>query len=214
MKKVVLSLVLAGLMVGSANAAKIYLANSDDGSNGLTIPEGSTGNMDIRVTTAAVDSLQIAFINAFLDGGDENLSVTDVNGGQNWIYDRSAFDLPASLSGGNEYSLVSGDQDGGDALPLGTATHVIDTLTVLNSFGQSGDKKVTFELGARAPAAFSPLFISYITAPAGFPPGFPNFLYVGSDTSTNPAFIITKAVPEPATLGLLALGALVAIRRR
>jgi len=227
MKKVVLSLVLAGLLAGSADAARIYLANSTDGSNGLTIPEGSSGDLDIRLDTSALDSIKVAFVNAFLDSDDDNLSVTATQGlGAPFGYDQSSFKFPAALSEdqGNEYALIMGDQTPGGGLPLGAATHVLDTLTVLNNFGQSGDKPVYFEASKfagdpappRQPAAFgpAPTFSPYITAPWGFPAGFPGFLYVGSATSTNPAFIITKAVPEPATLGLLALGALVVIRRR
>lgn len=212
MKKGLFTVLAAGLLAGSVNAAQIDL-QATDGSAKATVD--GTGTVNVVIITAAVDATPIAFVNAFLDADNTLADVENAVGGQNWTYDRSAFKYPAELdlTGGNEYGLVSGDSDGGDSLPLGSATHIIDSLTV--SGPDSGSTLVTFELGARQPQVFgpAPTYVPYTVAPAGFPPGFPGFLYVGDGGSNNPAFEINY-IPEPAALALLALGGLVAIRRR
>jgi hypothetical protein len=221
MKKGLFAVLAAGLFVGSVSAAEIGLQNAADGSAKLTLDgfTGEYGYLNLVIKTYDADtpgSLDVSFVNAFLDATNDNADVGSVAGGQNWTYDRTAFKLPAELdeAGGNEYGLVSGDSDGGDALPLGSATHVIDTLGLYTS-ETSGNTLVTFELGARQPQVFGkpPTYIPFTVAPFGFPPNFPGFLYIGSPTSTNPGFEINY-VPEPAALGLLALGGLVAFRRR
>jgi len=225
MKRVGLFAVLAAmLLVGSANAAVLWMSDSA-GNTGLDLTAGAypgTGDMQIRLTTGALDTINIAFINAFLNttgaGVDaDSVDVIGVAGGNgDWTYDRSAFTLPADIDQtGNEYGLVSGDSDG-PGYPLGSATYVHDSLTVqdTNAFGTAGTVNVVFEGAPRAAQAFGPgpTFAQYTLAPPGFPADFPNFLYVGDANSNNPAFPIT--VPEPAALGVLAFGGLAALRRR
>jgi hypothetical protein len=218
MKKGLFAVLAAALLAGSANAAVIDLQNAADGSSKLTLDAGVEGFANVVVTTNAADTINVAFVNAFLNADNDLALVTSWSGGQNWTYDRSAFegkgDVHISQDGGVEYGLVSGDSDGGDELPLGAATWVIDTIG-LTSSETSGSTQVTFELGARAPQVFgpAPTYLPYVVAPAGFPPNFSNFLYVGDESSNNSPFEINY-VPEPAALGLLALGGLVAFRRR
>lgn len=217
MKKGLFTVLAAGLLAGGVNAAQIDLQNASDGSAAIDI--ATTGNVNVVMITAAVDSIQVSFVNAFLDTDNDLGQVSAVSGGQaGWTYDRSAFKLPAELddAGANEYGLVSGSQDGSAKLPLGSATHVIDTLTLENSDNMAdAHTLVWFELGARAPQVFGPppTFSPFTVAPAGFPAGFPNFLYIGDGSSNNSAFDI-HWIPEPAALALLAFGGLVAIRRR
>jgi hypothetical protein len=213
MKKGLFMVLAAGLLAGSVNAAQIDLQGTD-GSNKVVVD--GTGTLNVVIITAAVDATPVAFVNAFLDATNGNADVTNAVGGQNWTYDRTAFKYPAELdlAGGNEYGLVSGDSDGGDELPLGSATHIIDSLT-LSSAETSGSTAVFFELGARQPQVFgpAPTYTPFTVAPFNFPPGFPGFLYVGDPVSTNSPTEINY-IPEPAALALLALGGLVAIRRR
>lgn len=213
MKKGLFTILAAGLLAGGAIAGQIDLQNAADGSAKLTV-DGS-GTMNLVFITAAIDSINVSFVNAFLDTNNDNATVESTTGGQAWTYDRSAFKLPAALdeAGGNEYGLVSGSQDGSNKLPLGSATHIIDTLG-LSSTETSGSTLVTFELGARQPQVFGPPpgFAPFFVIP-NFPPGFPNNVYVGDSNGTNSAFEINY-IPEPASLGLLALGGLAAIRRR
>lgn len=236
MKKVLMSLLVAGLMVSGAQAATIFLANSADGSGKLEIPEGGIGSMDIRVKSEVGDAVGIAFINAFLDSTDDNLCVDSITHGQPtppWKYDQTSFDfdscLHLSATGGNEYALVFGDPTpvtGG--FPLGVATHVIDTLNILNTAGQFGKKDVLFESGARKPQAFGPgpVFTPFTThdnvflcsiglvyIPGQLNMGEGNYTG-GPGTPCYNAFEINKAVPEPTTLALLALGGLGLLRRR
>jgi hypothetical protein len=217
MKKGLFTILAAGLLAGGAIAGQIDLQNAADGSAKIDIT--TYGNVNLVWIGGATDTIPVSFINAFLDADNDIGEVSNVTGGQGgWTYDRSAFKLPAelSLTGGNEYGLVSGDSDGSSTLPLGSATHIIDTLEVHNVDGVDGASTlVTFELGARQPQVFGapPTYTPYTVAPGPFPPGFPNFTYVGDGSSTNTPFEINW-IPEPASLGLLALGGLVAIRRR
>jgi hypothetical protein len=227
MKKVGLVAVLAaGLLAGSAFAATVSIT-APDGGNLLDLSGSDNGDMQIRVTTVALDTIQLAFLNAFLDttGSGIDADSVDVVGvtagnGAPWIYDRSAFEdkLPVDIDeSGAEYGLVSGDptQPSG-GYPLGPATYVHDTIHLMdtNGEGAEGDVFVTFELGARAPNATGPgpTFAPFFPGHSGFPPNFPNTLYVGNDTGGNPQFVIH--VPEPAALGVLAFGGLAALRRR
>jgi hypothetical protein len=220
MKKGLFAVLAAALFVGSVSAAEIGLQNADDGSAKLTLDgfTGEYGYMNLVIKTYSVDVVQIAFVNAFLDATNDDAYVGSWVGAQNWTYDRTAFEDKGTVyldeAGGVEYGLVSGDSDGGDALPLGSATHIIDTLGLYTS-ATEGSTLVTFELGARQPQVFgpAPTYTPFTVAPFGFPPNFPLFLYIGDSTSTNPGFEINY-VPEPASLGLLALGGLVAFRRR
>jgi hypothetical protein len=214
MKKGLFAILAAGLLAGGANAAQIDLQGTD-GSAKATVD--GTGTMNVVIITYAVDATQVSFVNAFLDTNNDNADVESASAAQaGWTYDTSAFKFPAELdeAGGNEYGLVSGSQDGTNALPLGSATHIITALG-LSSGETSGSTNVTFELGARQPQVFGPppTFTPFTVAPAGFPPNFPGFLYLGDGSSNNPAFEINYS-PEPASLGLLALGGLAAIRRR
>jgi hypothetical protein len=217
MKKGLFTVLAAGLLAGSVNAGQIDLQNAGDGSAAIDVT--TTADVNLVIITAAVDTIPVSFVNAFLDTDNDFGQVSAVSGGQaGWTYDRSAFKLPAELdeTGGNEYGLVSGDSDGSSALPLGSATHIIDTLTLENSDNLAdAHTLVWFELGSRAPQVFGPppTFSPYTVAPPGFPPGFPNFLYVGDEGSFNPGFDV-HWIPEPAALALLAFGGLVAIRRR
>jgi hypothetical protein len=231
MKKVVLCAVLAAaLMAGSANAATLFLTNSAGG-NLLDLTATGSGDMQVRLTTASVDTIQISFINAFLDttgvGIDaDSVDVASVVGGNaSWIpgYDRSAFpNLPSEIDqagSGDEYGLVSGDSDGSAAYPLGAATYVHDTLNLVDTNAPLavGTVNVTFELGARQPQAFGgpPGFTPFTVAPPPFfPPGFSNFLYLGDATSSNDPFIVTK-VPEPGSVVLFGMGlGLAGLRRK
>jgi hypothetical protein len=213
MKKGLFAILAAGLLAGSANAATLKMVASD-GSSKATI-DGS-GQIYVAVVTGATDTISVSFVNAFFDASNQSATVENAVGQLNWTYDRSAFKYPASLdlTGGNEYGLVSGDSDGGDGLPLGNATWWIDCLDI-SSTETSGSTLVTIETGARNPQVFgpAPTYAPYTVAPAGFPDGFPNFLYLGGSMSLNQPFEINY-IPEPAALALLALGGLVAIRRR
>jgi len=223
MKKGLYAVLAAALFVGSVSAAEIGLQSADDGSAKLTL-DGSTGElgyMNLVIRTYEVDTpfdYDVSFVNAFLDATNDDAFVGSWVGGQNWTYDRTAFEGKGTVyldeAGGVEYGLVSGDSDGGDALPLGAATHIIDTLGLYSS-ATDGNTFVTFELGARQPQVFGKkdTYLPFTVAPAGFPPNFAKFLYIGDGGSNNPAFEINY-VPEPAALGLLALGGLVAFRRR
>jgi MYXO-CTERM domain-containing protein len=220
MKKGLFTILAAGLLAGSAYAGQIDLQNADDGSAKITIDGAGagTGTMNVVFITSSLDTVNnVGFINAFLDASNGDADVASVTGGQAWTYDRSAFKLPAELdsAGGNEYGLVSGDQTGLNFLPAGVdATYIIDTLG-LTSTQTSGSTLVSFEFGAdepRSPQVFTSASVLWPTAPSGLPFKLPNFLYVGDD-STDPGLEINY-VPEPASLGLLALGGLAAIRRR
>ena len=204
--------------MASADAAIIRLQNSVDGSgkldlNGVT---GELGYMDLVIDTNPADTINVSFVNAFLDtAGDCDVLVYDfIEGQPGWTYDRSAIDLPASLSGGNEYGLVAGSQDGSAALPLGDAVHIIDTLC-LGTADTEGGLDVFFELGARQPQVFGPppTYSPFVVAPPNFPPGFPNFLYIGDANSKNTPFEI-NCIPEPSVMAVLALAGLAAMRRR
>lgn len=236
MKKFVVCAVLAAcLMVGSANAATIFLA-ADDGSGKLTLPNGGTGNINIMLTTSNIDPAGVAFINAFFDvqpAGENCEDVVGVTHGQidpQWTYDPSAYKLPAEIGDEcdgtgdeiNEYGLVFGSS-AGPGFPAGTnATYVIETLTILGN-SDSGTSSVYFESGARKPQAFGPppTYSPFTTNDFLCPgTGIPGFLNMGvghyGNTGTGACkdgFEINK-VPEPAALSLLALGGLAALRRR
>ena len=128
------------------------------------------------------------------------------------------YELPAHFdkNSGNEYALLAGDETDGGGFPLGAATYVMDTLTILNTQGQSGEELVYFEILSRIGFAKgpAPTYTPFTTAPYGFPPGFPGFVYIGDSTSTNAAFIITKAVPEPALLSMLGFALVFGTRRK
>jgi len=224
MKKGLFTILAAGMLASAANAIVIDLQNAADGSAKITLSPTADGNVNLVIITNTLDTFNVSFVNAFLDSSNDDADVVGLTEGQpgwdkndgsgNSAYDRSAFKLPAELdeAGGNEYGLVTGDQDFGDALPNDGAAHIIDILT-LHSDNVSGSTTVTFETGRlQAFANADQGFEDWIIFP-GLPPGLPGVLYPGDKDGTNSPFEINY-VPEPASLGLLALGGLAAIRRR
>lgn len=243
MKKFVVCAVLAAcLMVGSANAATIYLANpTPDGGQGetsgsLVLGGGESGTINIMLDTFTSDFKSVAFVNAFLDHTASvcDTNVTGVTHGQivvedggEWTYDVSAYKLPADIGNDcdglpspNEYGLVFGSSAGPGFPAFTNATYIIDSLTVTHDGSDTHNDGVLFEGGARKPQAFGsslgiPPYDPYTTNDFSCAP-IPTLLNMGVGNYTTgcvDAFDITK-VPEPAALSLLALGGLVALRRR
>lgn len=230
MKKfVVCAVIAAGLMVGSANAATLFLANAADGTGSLTLGGGESGTVNIMLTTVAGEPTAVAFVNAFLDLDSAvcDTDVTAVTHGQTdpqWTYDTSAYKLPAELDDAcdgdgdeiNEYGLVFGSS-AGPGFPTGAGTHVLDGITVTHGGSDIHDDVLYFEGGARKPQAFGPppTYTPYTTNDFLCLEVF-GLLNMGEGNYTPGCangFDIHKT-PEPAALALLAIGGLAALRRR
>ncbi|MCH7702515.1 MAG: FG-GAP repeat protein [Planctomycetes bacterium] len=152
--------VFAGLEV------RLDLRNPLDGGGVIDTWVGRATELQIVLTTVYT-SANVAFVNIFLDqhtlsGAADSLQIEALLPGlpEPWIYDRSAFTLPAAIDapGENEYGLVLGDNTGCGL--FGPFEQPLDTLVFIAS--SPSEHEITFELGARAPGIFTADLQQYI----------------------------------------------------
>ena len=204
MGKVISSMVVAGLLASSANAALLFLQNPDDPNcNTVDLLPGESVHLNIVLTIREIDS-GFAFANVFLDDGqnqtDDKLAVVEVIQGftepaGDLVYNRSSFTLSADVShdAGNEYALIMGRFD---RVNWGPGTYVLDTLVITNGSDELGEHPITFEPGGRQPQVFQASGAVYVWG-VGLDNIIPNFIDPGVGAADDPFLIRNLPPPGP-----------------
>jgi hypothetical protein len=192
--------------VAPATAAMFKLTNADGG-NEISLLPGVSGDLQFRIVTHAIDSFSIAEANMVLGApyGQATQIMAIMHGAAApWEYEE--MNIPGPIGETGTFSYDPTESVGG--YPLGSAEYIHDVFTLTQVEPSTESFDITFKSSHGVPMAYgpAPTYFPFTIAPSGFPPGFPNFLYVGDELSNNTGVTVNQGVPEPTAALLLIAG--------
>jgi hypothetical protein len=230
MKKLLTVAALVGLLASSATAIEISITpNWEDTGDKLDLGLSQTGVVSVYLNIGQDDG-NVAFMNAFFDASPLNDGSTDGytvegrefkmvrNDGSGW-FRAIPWDGDPNIE---KYSLIAADDEQGNTIGTnGPFTGHMDSIilhgTELGDYMLYYENRFTVDPGhaARPPQLFDRDNNQKLYANNLDLPGFVHFKNAWREDATgfNVPFVI-NVVPEPASLGLLAIGGLALLRRR